>query len=334
VLFPRATFLILPLLGVVFATASEPKPSDPGTLVIANQGDHTLLTIDLASEKTLGKTEVGINGHEVAVAPDGKFAYVPIYGNSGVGKPGTDGDRIDIVDLHTHAFAGHIDLGKPVRPHCAKFGPDGLLYVSAELDNAIYAVNTTTRQVVAKNPTGAEQSHMFVIAPNGKRAYTSNVAAGSVSVVDLYAHKLITVIPVAKTVQRISISPDGNYVFTHDQDQPRIAVIDTSNNKVSKWIDVAGSVYSSAVTPDGAHLVAASPIGKVFVIDIAQSKTLSTHDVPKSAGELILSPDGQRAFLSCPQAASIQILDLSSGKITASIPLTKGVDGLDWLRTP
>lgn len=333
-LFPRATFLILPLLGVVFATAGEPTPSIPGTLVIANQGDHTLLTIDLATEKTSGKTEVGINGHEVAVSPDGKFAYVPIYGNSGVGKPGTDGDRVDIVDLHTHTLAGHIDLGKPVRPHSAKFGPDGLLYVSAELDNAIYAVDTTKRQVVAKNPTDAEQSHMFVIAPNGKRAYTSNVSSGSVSVVDLYAHKLVTKIDVAKTVQRISISPEGNYVFTHDQDQPRIAVIDTSNNKITKWIDVPGTIYSSAVTRDNTKLVAASPIGKVFVIDIAHSKIISTFDVPKSAGELILSPDGQRAFLSCPQAASIQILDLTSGKITASIPLTKGVDGLDWLPTP
>jgi YVTN family beta-propeller protein len=334
VIFPRATFLILPLLGVVFATApSEPKPADPGTLVVANQGDHTLLTIDLATEKTLGKTEVGVNGHEVAVAPDGKFAYVPIYGNSGVGKPGTDGDRIDIVDLRTHSLAGHIDLGKPVRPHCAKFGPDGLLYVSAELDNSIYAIDTATRKVVAKNPTDAEESHMFVITPNGKRAYTTNVGAGSVSVVDLYAHKLITKIDVAKTVQRTSISPDGNYIFTHYQDQPRIAVIDTSNNKIAKWIDVPGTIYSSAVTPDGAHLVAASPMGKVFVIDIAASKIISTFDVPKSAGELILSPDGQRAFLSCPQAASIQVLDLSSGKISASIPLTKGVDGLDWLRT-
>jgi len=35
--------------------------------------------------------EVGVTGHEVAVSPDGRLAYVPIYGDSGVGKPGTDG---------------------------------------------------------------------------------------------------------------------------------------------------------------------------------------------------------------------------------------------------
>jgi YVTN family beta-propeller protein len=329
----RTSFAILPLLAFLLAgNAAAPTPSNgPGFLAVANQGDHTFLLLDLAAHTTLAKVEVGVNGHEVVVSPDGKFAYVPIYGNSGVGKPGTDGRTIDIVDLHSHTIAEHIDFGKPVRPHCAKFGPDGFLYVSAELANAIFVVDTAVRKVIAEIPTGAEQSHMFVISPDGKRAYTANVAAGSVSVLDLAKRTVLTVIPVAKTVQRISISPDGRYVFTHDQDNPRIAVIDTASNKVAKWIDVSGTIYSSAVTPDGRRLVAMSPSGSVFVIDIAQSKVVATIAVPPSNGEIIVSPDGARAFLSCPGAASIQILDLQSGKLQEPFLLTRGVDGLDWL---
>src|SRR5271166_5109252 len=49
----------------------------------------TALLIDLTSRKTISTTGVDINGHEVVVSPDGRFGYVPIYGNSGVGKPGT-----------------------------------------------------------------------------------------------------------------------------------------------------------------------------------------------------------------------------------------------------
>src|SRR3984957_16670792 len=145
--YPFFTFIAVAaiLFFTVTIAHSRSKPaSSKGLLVVANQFEHTALIVDPDARKEIAKITVGINGHEVAIAPDGKFAYVPIYGNSGVGKPGTDGDHIDIVDLHTHALAGHIDLGKPVRPHCAKFGPDGLLYVSAELDNAIYAVDTTT----------------------------------------------------------------------------------------------------------------------------------------------------------------------------------------------
>jgi YVTN family beta-propeller protein len=334
----RLSLALLLLFALLCAgnSLAGPPPIAPGFLVVANQGDHTLLVLDLAAHTTLGKVEVGVNGHEVAVSPDGKFAYVPIYGNSGVGKPGTDGRTIDIVDLHTHAIAGHIDLGKPVRPHCAKFGPEGLLYVSAELANSIFVVDTAARKVVAEIPTGAEQSHMFVISPDGKRAYTANVSTGTVSVLDLAKRAVLTVIPVAKTVQRISISPDGRYVFTHDQDNPRIAMISTAENKITQWINLPSTVYSSAVTPDNRRIVAASPAGKIFVIDLTPPKLissplLSSVDVPPSSGEILLSPDGSHAYLSCPSAASIQILDLQSGKLGQAFTLTKGVDGLDWL---
>lgn len=327
------------LFAAISLARPNPSPTNalpPGYLVIANQRDHTLLLVDLATHQQVAAVEVGVNGHEVAVSPDKKFAYVPIYGNSGVGKPGTDGQMIDIVDLRTHSIAGHIDLGKPVRPHCAKFGPDGLLYVSAELSDAIFVVDPVTRKVVGEIPTGAEQSHMFVISPDGAKAYTANVSTGSVSVLDLKKRALITVIPVAKTVQRISISPDGRYVFTHDQDQPRIAMIDASTNKVMSWLDVPNTVYTSAVTPDNKWLIAGSPAGKIFILDLwptrLSSSTLvrASVDVPAATGEILLSPDGARAFLSCPQGGSIQILDLASAELQPPIVLTPGVDGLDW----
>ena len=184
------------------------------------------------------KYVVGVNGHEVAVSKDGRFAYVPIYGNAGVGKPGTDGTSIDVVDIRERKLAYTIDLGKPLRPHEPAIGPDGRLYVTAELSQSLDVIDPATRKVIAENPTGQPESHMFVITPDGSRAYTANVHAGTLSVLDLVHHTLITTIPVSKIVQRITIQPDGRYVFTHDQDAPRIAVIDTATNKVSGWIDL------------------------------------------------------------------------------------------------
>jgi DNA-binding beta-propeller fold protein YncE len=91
---------------------------------------------------------------EVAVSSDGRFGYVPIYGNTWVGKPGSNGSTIQVVDLRRARTVAVIDLGKEVRPHCAHFGPDGLLYVSAELANAIYILDTNTRSRVGEIPTG------------------------------------------------------------------------------------------------------------------------------------------------------------------------------------
>jgi YVTN family beta-propeller protein len=297
-------------------------------LLVANQGDHTLLVIDTSTRKTLAIVGVDINGHEVIASPDGKLAYVPIYGNSGVGKPGTDGSTVEVIDIAAGRAMHIIDLGKPVRPHCAKFGPDGLLYVSAELGKAVDVVDPQTRRVVAELPTGQIDSHMFVLTPDGSRVYTANVFAGSVSVVDVRSRKLVTTIPAAKEVQRISISRDGRRVFTHDQDKPRIAVIDTVNNSISNWWDLPAVVYSSAPTPDGHWLIANALSGKIFVIDTASGKVAHSYDIPASSGEVLVAPDGSLAYVSCPQAGTIEILNLKTWQLEAPIHLTKGVDGL------
>ncbi|HMD32340.1 MAG TPA: hypothetical protein VKG84_10555 [Candidatus Acidoferrales bacterium] len=297
-------------------------------LLVANQADHTLLIIDPVSGKTLATAGVDINGHEVVASPDGKFAYVPIYGNSGVGRPGTDGSTVQVIDIATGRAVHIINLGKPVRPHCAKFGPDGLLYVSAELAKAIDVIDPRTQKVVAEVPTGQVDSHMFVIAPDGARAYTSNVYAGSVSVVDLRKHALAATIPVAEQVQRISISPDGRSVYTHDQKKPRVAVIDTSKNVVSQWWDVPAVVYSSAPTADGRWLIANAPSGKLFVLDTTTGKVAHSFDIPAAIGEVLVTPDGLRAYISCPQAGSVQVLNLANWTFEKPIELTRGVDGL------
>ncbi len=326
------SYLIASILFLALAAGGtrNPAPPEHGMLVVANQGDHTTLLIDPQTREALMKVTVGVNGHEVAVSPDSRFAYVPIYGNSGVGKPGTDGRAIDVIDLRERKQVATIELGKPLRPHRAAFGPDGLLYVSAELDNALDVVDPASRKVLAEIPTGAPESHMFVISPDGSRAYTANVSAGSVSVLDLKKRSLITVIPVAKTVQRICITPDGKRVFTHDQDSPRIAVIDTATNKVASWISVPSTVYSSSPTPDGRKLIANSHVGKLFVIDLASDKLDESFDIPPAIGEVLITPDGKLAFISCPQAGVIEVFDVQNNKLLEPIRLTRGVDGLAW----
>ena len=324
--------LFVAALAALLGSARAGAPANsPGMLFVANQFDHTANLVDLSSRKAVARIGVDVNGHEVAVSPDHKFGYVPIYGNSGVGKPGTDGATIAVVDLRAARAVRIIDLGKPVRPHCARFGPDGMLYVSAELANAIYIVDPASGKVVGQAPTGDTESHMFVLSPDGHHAYTANVGPGTVSVVDLQNRKLVTVIPVAKHVQRISISPDGKYVFTHDQSAPRIAVIDTARNTLARWIELPASVYSSTPTPDGRFLVANAPSGKAFVIDLSSEKVAATYPIPEAIGEVAVDASDEFAFISCPAKGTIEVVNLRAHKLEEPIVMTPGVDGLEWI---
>jgi YVTN family beta-propeller protein len=327
-----AALLLSCILAIaVGARVAASTTSPQGLLFVANQFEHTTLLIDLSTRKTIFTAGVDINGHEVTISPDGRFGYVPVYGNSGVGKPGTDGSTIQVVDLQAGRTTDIIDLPKAVRPHSAKFAPDGLLYVTAELANALYVVDVRTHKVVAEIPTGKPEAHMLAISSDGKRAYTANVSSGSISVLDLQNRSLVKVIPVADKIQRLSLSPDGHHLYTHDQDKPRIAVIDASSNVVSGWIGLPTTVYSSAVTPDGRRLIANSASGKLLIVDLATQEVSQYYDIPPAVGAIAISADGSYAYITCPQAGTIEVINLRDNVVEKPIILTKGVDGIAWL---
>jgi YVTN family beta-propeller protein len=336
-MFARLSLLIvfLMLAGSKELRDAKPAPLAGGLLVVANQKEHTVLVVDPDTRRELAKISVGVNGHEVIVSKDSRFAYVPIYGNSGVGRPGTDGSTIDVIDLQAHKLAATINLGKPLRPHRAEFGPDGLLYVTAELANAVDVIDPSTEKFLGEIPTGAPESHMLVLSPDGRRGYTANVGAGSVSVLDLTKRNLITTIPVAKSVQRISISPDGLRIFTHDQDAPRIAVIDTATNKIANWIGLPDVAYASEPTLDGRWLLALGPgANHLHVVDLQSLKVVRSLDVPVRSSEILIRPGGEIAYVSGTGAGKIAVLDLRSWKMQPPIDLTPGVDGLAWASAP
>ena len=318
-------------------------PNEKGTLVVVNQAEHKVLLVEPDIRRTFASIAVGVNGHEAAVSPDARFIYVPIYGNSGVGKPGTDGATIDVIDIAKRQVSGSIQIG-PVRPHRAEFGPDGLLYVTAEVGNTVKIIDPAKQQVTGEIPTGEPQSHMLVISPDGHRAYTANVGPGNISVLDIPTRHLITVIPVTKAIQRISISPDGRRLFTHDQGAPRLAVIDlpdrksTEGNdtaafyKVPRWVNLPDIPYASTPTPDGKWLLVACMARHLLLaIDMTTLQIAKSFDLPESPSEILVTPDGGLAFVSCVSAGKIAVLDLRTWQLQEPIILTAGVDGLAWV---
>jgi YVTN family beta-propeller protein len=332
----RSSFLLLCGLGLGLAPFASIAQSTHAALLVANQKDQNLSIVDpVANRQTATVPEDGFTGHEVAVSPDGKTAYVPIYGDSGVGKPGTDGRSMDVVDIASRKVTGTVDFGHGVRPHCAVYDPvSGLLYVTTELDHAVTAIDLHTLKIAGSIPTGQAESHMLAISHDGGTGYTANVGPGTVSVLDLKGRKTIAVIPIAGQVQRISISNDDKLVFTADYTKPQLAVIDTATNKVKSWIALPSIGYGTASTKDGRWLlVALTSANKVAVVDLATLKVARTIDVAKGPTEILVSPDGRVAYVSCGSSRQVAVLDLSAWKVKTLIDAGKGADGLAWAGT-
>jgi YVTN family beta-propeller protein len=304
-----------------------------GWLLVANKGDHTLGLIDPKAMKQVGTVaEDGETGHEVVASPDGKRAFVPIYGNSGVGKKGTDGTLIRVIDLQKREIVGTIDLKKGLRPHCAVIGPkNGLLYVTTELDNTITVIDPKSLKVLYTIPTGQDESHMLAITSDGRHGYTANVGPGTVSVLDLDARKTLQIIPISKTTQRISISRDDKWVFTSDQTKPELVVLDVSTNGIATRVTLPGLGYGTASTPDGKYLVVPCPnVKKVAIVDLATFKVAHVIDVPPAPQESLVDPDGSFAYVSCDASKQIAAINTHSWKVEKLIDAGPVADGLAW----
>jgi len=318
---------------VLFSLTVSAGFAQQDRLLVTQKGTRSLAIVDPVAGTVIASVqEGGITGHEVVASADGRLAYVPIYGSSGVGMPGTDGQNLVVIDIAAQKVMGSVDFGRGVRPHMPLLGPkDHLLYVTTELDNAVTLIDPKTLRIVGTIPTGAAQSHMLALSHDGRRGYTSNVVPGSVSVLDIAARKTLAVIPVSPNAQRISISNDDHWVFTSDETKPRLAVIDTTTNKLKSWIPLEGTGYGSAPTPDGRWLLLAIP-GKdnVAVIDLDTMQVARSVAVGKSPQEILVRPDGKVAYVSCIGSDQVAEIDLASWKVTRFIATGKGTDGLAW----
>lgn len=327
-------FLAVNLFSLTCLVYAADKPS--GLVLVANKGDNALGIIDPVAGRQIAEIpEGGVTGHEITTSPDGKLAYVPIYGNSGVGMPGTDGSNMVVIDLAARKVVGNVDFGKGVRPHLPVFGPkNGLLYVSTELDRSLTIIDPATLKIVGSVPTGQPESHMFAITRDGRRAYTANVGPGTVSVLDLDARSVITIIPVSGQVQRISLSRDNSMAFTSDVTKPQLAVIDTATNKIKTWVPLPGLGYGSATTSDGKWLLIALPlVRQLGVIDLATLKVARTIDLPVKPQEVLIAPDDKTAYVSIDQSGKVAVVSISDWKVEKIIDAGPGADGLAWAAT-
>jgi DNA-binding beta-propeller fold protein YncE len=350
--------------------ARAPVDTTGPLLIVANQGDKNLSIIDpLANRQvaTISEDLKDVWAHEVAVSPDGRTVYAPIYGNSGVGHPGIDGREMLAIDLASRKIINQVDFGRGVRPHCVVYDPASkMLYVTTELANSVTIIDPGTLKIVGEIPTTQPQSHMLAIAHDGRRGYTANVSPGSVSVLDMTARKTIAVIPISANIQRIAISRDDKLVFTSDQTKPQLAVIDTATNKIKTWIALPAIGYGAAATIDGRWLLVATsgafhppangtppPQGidpaksSVAVIDLASLKVVRAIPMPGGPQEILVSPDGKSAYVSCfvkirdttaaapdraveKEIGQIAVIDLANWKMKSLIDAGQGADGLAW----
>ena len=112
----KTTNLLILSIAVTASSFAGAARAETNLLLVCNKGDRTLSVINPETGGQIAVVnEDGVTGHEVVASADGRLAFVPIYGNSGVGHPGTDGQLIRVIDIDRHSIVGTVNFTKGMR---------------------------------------------------------------------------------------------------------------------------------------------------------------------------------------------------------------------------
>lgn len=326
-------FVACVCLPVLAATAAA------DSLIVLNKSDHEAALVDPQTNQVVAKIPTGKGPHEVAVSPDGKFAYVSNYGAYGVFREGEQrrtepGNTITVIDLKERKVKQTYDLGGYRSPHGIRVSRDGkTVWVTCEGLQAVVEIDTVEGKIRRAFKTNQQTSHMVVPTKDEKKLYVSNIGSGSVSVIDRAETKVANITTAAGT-EGIDLAPSGKEVWVTNRGANTISVIDTATDKVVESFDSGGKMpIRVKFTPNGKEAwVSNAQSNNVTVFDAATRKLLATVEVGQMPVGIQMSPDGKRAYVANTNANLITIIDVPARKVLGTFATGTEPDGMAWVK--
>jgi YVTN family beta-propeller protein len=324
----KAIYLtVLVCLGTPALQAqTSTTPSD--ALLVLEKEQNTLVVIDPASLKVVGRVPVGSDPHEVAVSDDARTAYVSNYGAFGRGGGGA---TIAVVDLTTQKALAPIDLGALRAPHGVAFA-GGKLYFTAEAAKVVGRYDPSTRKIDWVIGTGQDRTHMVVVSKDLKTVFTSNVSSATVSVIDAHsADWTVTNIPVGRGSEGFDLSPDGKELWVANAQDATVSVVDVASRRVVQTIPSTKSANRLKFTPDGKYVFVSDLSGnELLVLDAVGRKAFKRIALPGNSEGLLMAPDGLHAYTTLNSRDAVAVIDLKTMMVTGEVKTGRGPDGLAW----
>ncbi len=133
-------------------------------------------------------------------------------------------------------------------------------------------------------------SEGFDISPDHREAWIANAQDGTISIIDLAAHRVLQTLAVdVESANRLKFTPDGKHVLVSTLGGPDLIVIDAATRKEIKRV----------------------PVGH-------------------GAAGILVQPDGARAFIACTPDNYVAIIDLNTLEVTGHLETGGGPDGMAW----
>lgn len=297
------------------AAATAEIPIGRGPILLAINGDGTRLyaaannglhVIDTGQRQVVASLSTPANAAGLTLSPDGRRGFVSNLFSA----------HLAVVDTSGPTLESPIDLlGGPTRPAYGRIAAsrDGATaYVLDTVGQRLLAVDVQQRSLSPYQLGMTPRD--IALSPDGRWAYICGCknfcTPGNVQTFDTQQSTFGTELEVGPNPYRIVFSPDGKTVYTSNLGDGSVSVVDVETRSVTSTIQVDPQLTDLTVSRDGKWLFAVSQAaGQLAVVDLGTQEVSKTNIGPEPR-EVVLSPDGKRAYVST--ASSVVIVETAS----------------------
>jgi YVTN family beta-propeller protein len=338
ILFSAAlgVILILALAALTAAPIVDPNnPTGAHGLILIDKLGHTIRFFDPRTLKEISSFETAVTPHDVAISPDHKTAYAPIYGDGVYGRNPHPAHEIAVVDLETRKQTGTIDVSPYIAPHGIQVDQNGTLYVTCDLSRKLLVIDPKSRSIVAaidNEGTG----HWIAVLPDASKAYITNKNDRLfVSVIDLKVRKIVARVPAPNGTQGVVASPDGSRVLVMDSGEPVLLVINTKTDTVVDKVTLEGNTrggYKPRYSLDGSTIVTMTE--NPPLVNVLDAKNLhgkqQVFPVGKDPMGFAFAPDGKTLLVANHGDGTVTVIDLKASKVVDTFKAGTGIETLAY----
>ena len=298
-------------------------------LLVLEKGSSALGYYTFEGQR-VGEVKVGLHPHEMAVSPDGKFAYITDNGVMRIEIAGKGGNTVSIVDVPGRRRVNTIKLDQYFRPHGIDLDPTtNRLAITVENPDQFLLLDIRDRRILRAYDTKGKTPHMVRFGPTkggAQYAYVSNSGSGTLSVVQLATGGEMKVLPSGDRPEGSVLSTDHSELYVCNRESGTITIYDTTRHAQVGEIKTGGKgPVRVDVTPDGRYLVyALMHDHKIEIADLETRMPVAQIDVEGEPISLSISTDGQYAFASSEEIDTVHIISMADRKLVRSFKTPKG----------
>lgn len=222
-------WLFVALMGCPTLAAAAEQSKVRQKLYVTNSAGDDVTIIDVATNKPIGRIEVGPHPHGIAVPAAQDVIYVTIEGH-GRDKPG----ELVWIDPSTDKVTRRMDIGP--EPNQLAVTPDGK-FAYVPVNNGQYEVIDLAQAKIIKRIETGGRPHNTLCSADGKRVYLAPMGSPKkVTIVDVATHMVIDTIPFSNVVRPIALSRDEKRLFAEVDGLVGVEMADIAARKMTERV--------------------------------------------------------------------------------------------------